>query len=333
MFFRRLRRHLNNRNTTGNRDGNRDTRPRIFPNGAHILIIGMLIPSFLWTFALVLYPPSVFTGNFPNSNVFLLTAHPDDESMFFGPTLHRLSKNNVSVNIICFSTGDNEGIGHVRKAELEAAVSYFGSEKNPVNLLQIVDKPNIFPDSMTVEWNSTLLALHTKDIIESYISPENKDSINILTFDYFGVSGHANHRALFHAAKLLSDESRIAAYSFKPENGGSTTKREEESILPQNVVSTKYHVWTLKSVPIYRKYIFVLDSFISYLSYFASEEALKKKSFTIVSSFEEYSKTLSAMTKAHVSQMKWFRYAWTIFSRYMVVNDINLLDEEYNLGF
>lgn len=69
--------------------------------------------------------------------------------------------------------------------------------KNPVNLLQIVDKPNIFPDSMTVEWNSTLLALHTKDIIESYISPENKDSINILTFDYFGVSGHANHRALF----------------------------------------------------------------------------------------------------------------------------------------
>lgn len=31
-----------------------------------------------------------------------------------------------------------------------------------------------------------------------------------------------------------------------------------------------------------------------------------------------------AMTKAHISQMRWFRWGWIGMSRYMVVNDLKL---------
>jgi len=31
-----------------------------------------------------------------------------------------------------------------------------------------------------------------------------------------------------------------------------------------------------------------------------------------------------AMTTAHKSQMRWFRWGWIVFSRYMVVNDLRL---------
>jgi N-acetylglucosaminylphosphatidylinositol deacetylase len=31
-----------------------------------------------------------------------------------------------------------------------------------------------------------------------------------------------------------------------------------------------------------------------------------------------------AMTNAHISQMKWFRWGWIGISRYMVVNDLKL---------
>jgi hypothetical protein len=40
------------------------------------------------------------------TNVLLLVAHPDDESMFFGPTLLSLSKlGGYSIRVICLSTG------------------------------------------------------------------------------------------------------------------------------------------------------------------------------------------------------------------------------------
>ena len=33
-----------------------------------------------------------------------------------------------------------------------------------------------------------------------------------------------------------------------------------------------------------------------------------------------------AMTRAHVSQMRWFRWGWIGVSRYMVVNDLGRVD-------
>ena len=44
--------------------------------------------------------------NLVNAPVLLLTAHPDDEVMFFAPTIQTLLAHNVDLHILCLSTGE-----------------------------------------------------------------------------------------------------------------------------------------------------------------------------------------------------------------------------------
>ncbi len=46
--------------------------------------------------------------------VLLVIAHPDDECMFFAPTIHSLVKSDVKVNVLCLSNGG----ASIREAEL-----------------------------------------------------------------------------------------------------------------------------------------------------------------------------------------------------------------------
>jgi hypothetical protein len=39
-------------------------------------------------------------------NLLLVTAHPDDEAMFFAPTLHKLQQQGTTIHILCLSTGE-----------------------------------------------------------------------------------------------------------------------------------------------------------------------------------------------------------------------------------
>lgn len=43
-----------------------------------------------------------------------------------------------------------------------------------------------------------------------------------------------------------------------------------------------------------------------------------------LSDSEEVRRAQKAMTHAHISQMRWFRWGWIGLSRYMVVNDLRL---------
>ena len=60
------------------------------------------------------------------SRVLLITAHPDDECMFFGPTLTNLKSSPLAGELnsvpevfsLCLSVGDADGLGKVRKEEL-----------------------------------------------------------------------------------------------------------------------------------------------------------------------------------------------------------------------
>mmetsp|Transcript_4729 Transcript_4729/g.6371 ORF Transcript_4729/g.6371 Transcript_4729/m.6371 type:complete len:148 (+) Transcript_4729:323-766(+) len=57
--------------------------------------------------------------------VLLVIAHPDDESMFFGPTLLALAGMQAEVSVLCLSTGNFEGKGKQRSLELKAACRLF----------------------------------------------------------------------------------------------------------------------------------------------------------------------------------------------------------------
>ncbi|CAK8532329.1 unnamed protein product [Lathyrus sativus] len=121
---------------------------------------------------------------FRKRNVLLVIAHPDDESMFFAPTINFLTSRGHNVQILCLSNGDGDGKGNVGKQELyQACVSL----KVPMQQVKIINHPDL-QDGFGKVWNHSLLA----KIIEEEITSHCIDMI--ITFDKYGVSGQCNHR-------------------------------------------------------------------------------------------------------------------------------------------
>ena len=125
--------------------------------------------------------------------------------------------------------------------------------------------------------------------ISKILSQHNPSAI--ITFDESGVSSHPNHISLLRGAE---------EYVSTRESGA--------------------RLFTLTSVPIWRKYAFFLDAVV--VRWLAGEEGTGMRRVAFVSSWAGYLKARSAMVQAHVSQMRWFRWGWIGFSRYMVVNDL-----------
>lgn len=95
-------------------------------------------------------------SNFENGDagrVLLLTAHPDDECMFFAPTITALvtrepnglqiesSRWNTVLYTLCLSVGDGDGLGHIRRDEVGRSLDVLGI---PRNHRWVVDHPYVF---------------------------------------------------------------------------------------------------------------------------------------------------------------------------------------------
>ena len=88
--------------------------------------------------------------NATETNILLLTAHPDDECMFFAPTLlgmHKLTQTsqgagqlNKKHNLysLCLSVGDADGLGKIRREELSRSLDILGITEGH---RQVVDRP------------------------------------------------------------------------------------------------------------------------------------------------------------------------------------------------
>lgn len=62
-----------------------------------------------------------------DQKVVFVIAHPDDESMFFAPTLSTLrDRLQQECFILCLSTGNYDGLGETRETELLAAGALCG---------------------------------------------------------------------------------------------------------------------------------------------------------------------------------------------------------------
>jgi N-acetylglucosaminylphosphatidylinositol deacetylase len=74
-----------------------------------------------------------------SQNILLVTAHPDDEAMFFAPTILSLStKHSLGMFHLCLSTGNADGLGALRKAELSNSLDVLGIHPDK---RQIFDHP------------------------------------------------------------------------------------------------------------------------------------------------------------------------------------------------
>nr|XP_020456131.1 N-acetylglucosaminyl-phosphatidylinositol de-N-acetylase isoform X2 [Monopterus albus] len=129
----------------------------------------------------------------------IVTAHPDDECMFFAPTIIRLVELNVSVHLLCLTEGNYYKQGAQRKQELLKSCAMLGI---PSSSITIVDH-NKLPDDPTAEWSIPLVS----SVIVKHIRAHSFNLV--LTFDGKGVSGHANHRAIHKAVSHLASTGQV----------------------------------------------------------------------------------------------------------------------------
>ena len=253
---------------------------------------------------------SALTATFPtlqNKRICLLIAHPDDEAMFFAPSILSLTRPELGnhIKILCLSSGNADGLGEVRSKELVKSGLLLGL-RSAQDVL-VLDDPR-FEDSMTATWDAQAISsLLTTTFAPKMakMSAKKAPEANIdvvITFDRGGVSAHPNHISLYHGAVAF------VRSIMKDHKGWEPAVK----------------LYTLTSVSIFRKYASVLDSPILIL-----QTLLKKKEgqpfpapLLTVSGPKDYRRAQRAMTTAHESQMRWFRWGWIGVSRYMVVNDL-----------
>lgn len=207
--------------------------------------------------------------------ILLVTAHPDDESMFFAPTLLALARQRqpaCQVYMLCLSSGNYDRLGSTRRDELWRACAVLGVHASNIILVQA----GRLPDDPLAQWQSEVVAklvLHHADAL-------GVDAV--CTFDRDGVSGHANHRAIYYACA---------------------------SLLMADLLPVGCRVLTLDSVNVVRKYVGVLDLLVT----------LALAQHWSVSGLADVARARTAMAE-HRSQMVWFRWLYVLFSRYMWMN-------------
>ncbi|KAK9829581.1 hypothetical protein WJX72_006605 [[Myrmecia] bisecta] len=109
--------------------------------------------------------------------VLFVVAHPDDESLFFAPTILAFKQAGMRVCLCCLSNGNAAGLGPRRALELKAACRFWQIDK-----YVIIDAPGL-QDGLNTKWDAALIAEHI--------------ARQVVSFDAGGVSGHPNHCAIY----------------------------------------------------------------------------------------------------------------------------------------
>ena len=137
--------------------------------------------------------------------VLLVISHPDDESMFFGPTIQALRRAGARTHILCLSNGDADGLGAVREKELESARKVLGVDSS-----EVVNDSKL-KDGFKELWPEGTVAAFVE------ASVRRLDANVVLTFDERGVSGHPNHVAAYRGVRRWAADVRKTSASPSPE--------------------------------------------------------------------------------------------------------------------
>lgn len=129
----------------------------------------------------------------PFDNILLCTCHPDDEAMFFNPTIQYFLSKNIKVYILCLSTGNYDGLGKIRVKELKNSCNVLGIE-----LISIIDSPHL--QDGWKEWAISDCTREIKKVTKQYKIQA------LLSFDEGGISGHPNHKSLSTSVYSLREE-------------------------------------------------------------------------------------------------------------------------------
>jgi N-acetylglucosaminylphosphatidylinositol deacetylase len=223
--------------------------------------------------------------------------------------------------------GDADGLGETRKKELVKSGMSLGLRKE--DDVFVIESPYValrdtcaewlliiqreFPDSMTATWDKQNVAsLLSSAFAPNLAKPMTNKSADaptatidvLITFDKSGVSSHLNHISLYHGARHF-----IASLIHNRPGWGCPVD-----------------LYTLNTVSLARKYTSFFDSIASLLvmAIRPKQMGAHPSPLLFLSGPGEVRVAQKAMTTAHKSQMRWFRWGWIGLSRYMVVNDLRL---------
>lgn len=225
-----------------------------------------------------------------DKNVLFVVAHPDDECMFFGPTLlneirWRAREKRSKVHLLVLSTGNFYGDGRLRKEELDSACHFLlkycskemSNDDERVFVWEVIDHSGL-PDSPNVQWSADLIG----NLVNNYVKKHSIDKV--ITFDEQGISGHSNHIAIHLALSVRLDPS--------------------------------IQLWYLQSVALWRKYLSAFDLLFTCIS--SLYHNYWDVYFLTLFDYLYLVQTL----RRHQSQMLWFRYLYSSTSRYMFINTL-----------
>ena len=106
----------------------------------------------------------------PTQRALLVTAHPDDESMFFLPLVHSLElrssagRGKWETHLLCLSRGNFDGLGAVREQELRACAGHIGLATDQVHVLE---EPEL-QDGMQNHWDTSRIAAIVLDYVDRH---------------------------------------------------------------------------------------------------------------------------------------------------------------------
>jgi N-acetylglucosaminylphosphatidylinositol deacetylase len=157
---------------------------------------------------------NIFNPNNGNAGrVLLLTAHPDDECMFFAPTISALvgkiheeegvsnalhsevaRRNTTALYSLCLSIGDADSLGHIRREELGRSLDVIGIAKSNRWVLDhmyviisylltklctiLISPTSDLKDNMTSNWSPKIIA----EVLMPYIIEHQISTVCIHIF-------------------------------------------------------------------------------------------------------------------------------------------------------
>ena len=239
--------------------------------------------------------PAGASGPGAKTNVLLLIAHPDDEAMFFVPSILAIAKEHT-LFVMSASNGDYDGLGKTREEELKKSCALL---QIPEERITILDDPGLQDGPKNI-WDTGPLAFYLIPHIRRH------NICAIITFDGHGVSGHPNHIALYAALRdLLSSQSNM---------------------LPRHL-----KLWALESVGIVRKFmgpLAVLEhdimtlfhAMMTLLGFFKRAENERDSEAEQCITCCLNITLVRRCLLAHWSQAVWYRWIFIYLSRYSFVN-------------
>lgn len=259
----------------------------------------LLALAFITTIAsqLLIFVVILSTGDeiIPGKTLYV-TAHPDDEVIFFGPSILR----SETAYILCISRGAPNGT--LRTMEFMESCKVLNLDGRC-----FIDEELALPDGFEFSWEREDI----RNIVHKYV--EKIQPNRIVTFDKAGVSGHPNHVAVSNALLRTTEEDDHPDYYVF----NASLRRKVVQERAQHAALDTVPVYGLRTDPVLIKYMGFYGTILYVMS-----NSIDSGYFLVVPPKEVLTMTLEKAFLKHESQVVWYRVLYMLWSRFLFFNHL-----------